>query len=119
GTWQRFLELKKHLRERQERLFLDEEVINPSRRHMPQDDPENNPDHDLAERSFLSRLWRCPWSDSTDGGSWRWALLDLLRSDWTGQPMSCQERVDSWRGGGWLQLETDPEGPWVLVHPGS
>ncbi len=118
GTWGDVERLKDILpsQYQSERALVEGNVLNPSRRRAYSGTTENFPDNDLCERAFVSRFWRCPWSASTEGGPWRYALLDLLLTDWRTGPVTPEQRVRTWSSDRWLQLDKAGQ-PWVLEHP--
>lgn len=97
GTWE-------HLKLLRDRLatappsdsLFEERVTEPTRARVGNgpEVEESPPDNDLAEKLFVTQLWRCPWTDAPDEPSWRHATVELLRNDFA--LLGPEARVDSW-----------------------
>ncbi len=68
--------------------------------------PDEPPDHDLAERNLISKLFRCPWirqpgppwtsADEDWGKAWTDAIRELLFFEFAGNALTLEERLENW-----------------------
>jgi hypothetical protein len=109
GTWQLLKELRDKLRKREAGAFEDLVTL-PASSVSP-----GREDNDLAERLFIHHLWHCPWSDSSQGGPWRRAMVFLLKEELHGAAVTPESRLAGWRDARYrIAWEGDHR---VLTHP--
>src|SRR5262249_6134866 len=114
GTWQKYVEMWERLHEPERGLFR-RSVVDPTRAT-----PSEGPDHDLADRLFIDRVWKCPARGADLEEAWRNATAEMLVWHLAGRPVSPEERLECWSQGSTRRFLVEDGAEWphrAVTHP--